>query len=217
MAITKNELSDIIRDKMLGGDDALSGKLHPTIIWKTAETVIGKLIESAMFKDKDSNGYEINGEFITQYPSNKNPDPILVKTDSFTDEKYSDLPAPLISLKNDRGLVRVSEIGSVDNAFAIVGNSSHDVFSILDVHYINSKTEVYVQGNRIVYRNLRTGITQVLIKMLSGISSLDPNDPIPIPASLESDLVEMVSAMLQEEKLTTQDKSNDNNPNIPTG
>ena len=216
MAITKNELSDLIRDKMLGGDDTLSGKLHPTIIWKVADTVIGKLIESAMFKDKESNGYEINGEFITQYPSQSNPKPITVKIDSITGEKYSDLPAPIISLKNDRGLVRVSEIKSTNNAFAIVGNGSHDVFSILDVHYLNQKTEVYLQGNRLIYRNIRTGVEEVLVKIVSGISSLEPDAPIPVPAGLESDLIEMVCLLLQEEKITTQDKSNDNNPNIPT-
>lgn len=211
MAITKNELSEIIRDKMLGGDSTLSGKLHPTIIWKTADTVIGKLIEMSMFKDKDSNGYEINGEFISVF---KNVD---IKYDEDCDEYYSNLPAPLISLKDDRGLVRVSEMKNIDNAFSIVGNGSHDVFSILDVHYLSRKTEVYVQGNEIRYRGLRTAIKKVLIKMVAGISSLDPDAPIPVPASMEADLIEMVSNLLQEEKLTTQDKSNDNNPNIPTG
>ena len=217
MAITKNELSDFIRDKKLGGDDTLSGKLHPTIIWKAADIVIGKLIEISMFKDKESNGYEINGEFITQFPSHDHPEPVLVKVDDITGENYSDLPAPLISLKQDRGLVRVSEIKSIENAFAIVGNGSHDVFSILDAHYLNSKTEVYVQGNRLIYRNIRTGVEKVLVKMVAGISSLDPNAPIPVPASMEADLIEMVSALLDEGKVTTQDKSNDNNPNIPTG
>lgn len=211
MALTKNELSDLIRDKMLGGDPTLSGKLHPTIIHKTADTVIGKLIETAMFKDKDSNGYEINGEFITQFP------PVDVKTDSITNEKYSDLPAPLISLKYDRGLVRVSDVKDLENAYAIVGNSSHDVFSILDVHYLNRKPEVYVQGNQIRYRNIRTSVEKVIIRMVAGISSLDNDAPIPVPASMEADLIQMVSDILQEEKLTTQDKSNDNNPNIPTG
>jgi len=217
MAITKNELSDLIRDKMLGGDTTLSGKLHPTIIWKTADTVIGKLIQMEMFKNKDSNGYEINGDFITQYPNENNPEPISVKTDIITGEKYSVLPAPLISLKDDRGLIRVSELKSVENAFAIVGNGSHDVYSILEAHYLNKKTEVYLQGNQIRYRNLRASVDQVLVKMVSGISSLDPDAPIPVPSSMESDLIEMVSNLLQEEKLTIQDKNNDNNPNIPTG
>lgn len=211
MAITKNELSDLIRDKMLGGDATLSGKLHPTIIWKTAETVIGKLIQAEQFKDKETNGYDINGEFVSVF---KNVD---VLTDTDTDEKYSVLPAQLISLKNDRGLVRVSEMKNLENAFAIVGNSSHDVYSILDVHYLNTKTEVYIQGNELRYRNLRPTITKVLIKMIAGITDLDADAPIPVPAALESDLINMVSEMLAEEKLTPQDKYNDNNANIPTG
>ena len=104
-----------------------------------------------------------------------------------------------------------------DNAFAIVGNGSHDVYSILEVHYLNKKTEIYLEGNQIRYRKLRIGVEKVLIKMVAGISSLDADAPIPVPSSMEADLVEMVSNLLDEEKLTLQDKSNDNNPNIPTG
>lgn len=210
MAITKNELSDFVRDIVLGGDPTLSGKIHPTVIWKAADTVIGKLIENSMFKDKDSNGYDVLGDFVSVHKN------VEVKTDTDTDERYSLLPAPIISLKQDRGLVRVSEMKSSENAFAIVGNSSHDVFSILDVHYLNKKTEVYLEGNRLVYRNLGTSVNKVLVKMVSGITALDGDDPIAVPASLEADLIAMVVDILRPSAMTPQDKTNDNNSNIPT-
>jgi hypothetical protein len=216
MAITKNNLSDFIRDSKLGGDPTLSGKIHPTIIWKAGDIVIGKMIKEAMFKDKDSNGYDINGEFVSQFPNNSHPEPITVKTDTITGEKYSDLPAQLISLKDDRGLVRVSELKNLDNAFSIVGNGSNDVYSILDVHYLSAKTEVRIQGSQIYYRNIRPAVKEVIVRMVAGIGSLDGDDPIPIPGDLEFDFITLVSELLNEGKLTTQDKSNDNNSNIPT-
>ena len=109
MAITKKQLSDYIRDIKFGGDPTLSGKIHPTMIWKTADIVIGKMIEAAMFKNQDSNGYEINGDFISTYTAD-----VLNNTER--DEKYSKLPAQVISLKNNRGMHRVSELKNKENS-----------------------------------------------------------------------------------------------------
>ena len=126
------------------------------------------------------------------------------------------LPAQLISLKDDRGLVRVSELKNLDNAFSIVGNTSNDVYAILDVHYLSNKTEVRVQGNRLYYRNIRPTVKNLMVRMIASIGSLDGDDPIPIPGDLEFDFITLVSELLSEGKITTQDKSNDNNSNIPT-
>jgi len=208
MAITKNELSELIRDLKSGGDPAMEGKFHPTIIWKCADIVLGGLIESSMFKSADSNGYEINGDYITPFKN------VAVNTDNDTLEKYSELPAPLISLKNNRGLHRVSEMENTEDAFTQVANGSHDVFSILDVHYLNEKTEYYLQGKRIYYRNIRPTVDKVLIKMVAGISALDLDAPIPIPSIVEDQFVQRIIDMLDEQKSTTQDKMNDDNPNF---
>jgi hypothetical protein len=216
MAITKNNIADFIRDTELGGDPTLSGKIHPTIVWKAADIAIGKVIEMSMYKDDKDNGYEINGEFISQFPNENNPDPITIKEDEYTGEKYSDLPTSLISLKQDRGLVRVSEMKNLENAFSINGNTSNDVFAILDIHYLNTKTEARVQGTRIYYRNLGLAVEKVVVRMVSGISHLGGDDPIPIPGSLEYDFIKLVTDLLISGKVTTQDKYNDNNPNIPT-
>ena len=207
MAITKKQLSDYIRDIKFGGDPTLSGKIHPTMIWKTADIVIGKMIEAAMFKNQDSNGYEINGDFISTYTAD-----VLNNTER--DEKYSKLPAQVISLKNNRGMHRVSELKNKENAFAQTGKGSNDIFSILDVHYVNTKTEFYMEADRIYYRNIGTTVEKVLIKMVAGISNLDPDATIPIPASLEDDFIERVSEILTEARVLPQDKNNDNNPNI---
>ena len=214
MAITKNNLSDFIRDVKLGGDPTLSGKIHPTIVWKAADIAIGSVIKASMFKDSDSNGYEINGDFVTQLPNEKFPDPITIKTDTITGEKYSDLPVDIISLKDDRGLIRVSETRNLEDAFSIVGNSSNDVFSGLDSHELNPKTEVRLQGSKIYYRNIGLAVENVVIRVVAGISHLDGDDPIPVPGDMELDFIKAITELLQEEKITPQDKTNDNNANM---
>lgn len=208
MAITKKQLSDYVRDIALGGDPNMSGKLHPTMIWKTADIVIGKFIEQAMFKTSDSNGYEIDGDFISTFTA-----PVL--NDEARDEKYSVLPAQVISLKNNRGLHRVSETKDKEHAFSQVGNGSHDIFSILDVHYLNTKTEFYQEGSKIYYRNIGLTVENVLIKMVAGTSGLDPDEDIPIPAIMEDDFIDRVLEILTGERISPQDKNNDNNPNLP--
>ena len=206
MAITKRELSDLIRDAKFGGDPVL-GKIHPTIIWKNADIVVGKFIESAMFKTSGSNGYEINGDFITTKTA-------PVKFDEDREEYYSILPAQVISLKKNRGLHRISELKNKENAFTQVGNGSNDIFAILDVHYLNSKTEFYQEGDKIYYRNIGVTVKKVLIKMVAGISDLDPDALIPIPASMEDDFIQRIKDILTEPRVFPQDKNNDNNPNI---
>ena len=50
--------------------------------------------------------------------------------------------------------------------------------------------------------------------MVAGISDLDPNEPIPIPAIMEDDFIDRIMEILTEERALPQDKNNDNNPNI---
>ena len=52
------------------------------------------------------------------------------------------------------------------------------------------------------------------MKVVAGISDLDPDDDIPIPAIMEDDFIARVSEILTEARVAPQDKNNDNNPNI---
>ena len=67
MAITKKQLSDYIRDIKFGGDPTLSGKIHPTMIWKTADIVIGKMIEA----EGEMRGGEAGAKWQKQWALNK--------------------------------------------------------------------------------------------------------------------------------------------------
>lgn len=207
MALTKKELSEFVRDIMSGGDPAREGKYHDTIIWKAADIVLGGLIQEEMWKNRESNGYDINGSFLSTFVAE-------VKDDSVRGEKYSVLPHSVIALKDNRGLHRVSEKGNFDNAFTQVANGSHDVFRILDAHYLNEHTEYYQEGDKIYYRHLGLAVKEVMIKMVAAITGLDPDQPIAIPSSMEDMFMERVLERLKIQQVTPQDKYNDSNPNI---
>ncbi len=207
MALTKKEISEFVRDIMSGGDPTREGKFHDTIIWKAADIVLGGLIQEAMWKDQQSNGYELNGSFLSTVSEK-------VMLDEERGEKYSKLPHSVISLKENRGLHRVSEVGNIDNAFTQTPNGGHDVFSILDAHYLNSHTEFYQEGNKIYYRNIGSTVEKVLIKAVFSITGLDPDAPVAIPSSLEDMFIERITERLRIQQITPEDKSNDQNPNV---
>jgi len=207
MALTKIELSELVRDLMSGGDPVREGKFHDTIIWKLADVVLGGLIQEAMWKDPDSNGYEINGSFLTTFV-------LDVKDDSDRGEKYSELEHSVITLKDNRGLHRVSERGNTEFAFDQVPNGSHDVFRPLEAHNLNPRTEFYQEGNNIYYRNLGLAVEKVLVKQISAITGLDEDEPIAIPATMEDMFLERIIERLSIQVRAQQDKNNDSNPNM---
>jgi hypothetical protein len=208
MALTKQELSEFVRDIISGGDPAREGKFHDTIIWKAADIVLGGLIQQELYKSPESNSYDINGSFLSTFI-------VSVKEDTMRGEKYSELPYSVIELKNNRGLHRVSEKGNTEFAYTQVANGSHDVFRGLEAHYLNDKTEFYQEGNNIYYRNIGVDVKEVLIKMIAAISGLPSDQPIAIPSTMEDMFVERVIEMLRIQQAVPQDKSNDSNPNIP--
>lgn len=207
MALTKIELSELVRDLMSGGDPVREGKFHDTIIWKVADVVLGGLIQEAMWKDPQTNGYEIDGSYLTTFV-------LDVFEDSVRGERYSQLEHSVITLKEDRGLYRVSERGNTDFAFSQVPNGSHDVFRGLEAHNLNKKTEVYREGNKIYYRNLGTSVVEVLVKQISAITGLDETDPIAISATMEDMFIQRVIDRLSIQQQVQQDKNNDSNPNL---
>ena len=209
MALTKSELSELVRDLMSGGDPVRGGKYHDTIIWKLADVVLGGLIQEAMWKNSKTNGYEINGSYLTTLT-------LDVLDDDVTGEKYVELIHGVISLNENRGLHRVSEIGNVDNAFTQIPNGGRDIFAGLDASFLNQRTEFYQEGDRIKFNNLGKAVTQVLVKLVSAITGLDPNDPIAIPATMEDLFVQRIIDRLDPQKRTPQDKNNDSNPNVAT-
>jgi hypothetical protein len=125
------------------------------------------------------------------------------------------LPYSVISLKDNRGLHRLSEVGNTENAYSQVANGSHDIFRGLEAHYLNEKTEFYQEGNNVYYRNIGISVKKVLVKMVATIIGLDSDQPIAIPSSMEDMFVERVIERLRMQMMMPQDKYNDSNPNIP--
>ncbi len=207
MAVTKGEFSELVIDLLSGGDSSTENKYHPEIVWKAAEFIYASIVAQSFFKDADGNAYDINGDFITAF---KNVD---VKLDSDRDEKYSDLPTGIISVKDNRGLRQVSSMKDQKTVFTLIPNGALATHFGLESSALNPYTEMYVEGGKIFYVNINKLADKVLIKMIGSISGLGIDNEIPIPANLEKALLDGTLEFLREPKATNQDKINDSNPN----
>tara|TARA_R110000751_G_scaffold79121_2_gene159562 strand:+ start:9414 stop:10067 length:654 start_codon:yes stop_codon:yes gene_type:complete len=214
MPITKIEIAELVREIKGGGDASSEAKFHPTIIYKVAEMARNHLIKTAYNESRSyssQQGYGvgrtyINGDFYSTYKN------VPIKEDCETNRVYSLLPGRLISLPHDRGLRSVSPMQEEENQFNIVEAGSSAVYAGLEAD-VMSGPEIYIEGDRIYYRNLTNTDCKVLIRMVSSINDLKEDEIIPIPADYELQFLELIKASLEEQKIAQQDKHNDANIN----
>jgi len=200
MSITKGALAELIINNESGGDPSDDTKYNPRMVQKTIGIVYGALI-----KVNITEGDGINGDFVKAFEN------IEIKYNSDRDEHYSDLPAKLVSLPRDQGLREVTPMQDRTGAFKISPNSSQAIYGKLFAGGFAGETGLYIEGDKIFYINLKQGQKTVLVKMIADIDSLDEDEQIPVPASKETVLYDMVVAKLQGLKATPEDKYNDSN------
>ncbi len=206
MAVTRGEFNELVTDLMGAGDPSTEDKFHPGIIWKVAEFVRNALIEEAFDRNAKHNHFDLNGDFVSSFAN------VSISLDADRDERFSELPTPVISLKDNLGIRQVSAMKGQRNSFSLVPNGAISTRSLLETFAFKS-AKYYVEADRIYYIDVDKDVDKVLIKMVSSITNLPEDQPIPIPANLENVMLERVVAILKEPKTTKQDKENDSNPN----
>lgn len=208
MSLTKSEISDLVQEIKGGGDNPNTPKYHPKVIYKIAEIARNYFIRVAYNMARNEGDKHINGDFYSKY------DDVVVKRDSKTDRIYFDLPAKMISLPKMRGLRSVSLMQDIDNPFAIVRSGSAAIFQGLEADDMIGP-EVYIEGQRGYLRHVDEDMCgkELLVIMVSSIDNLGSDEIIPIPSEFETDFVDKIMEMLDENKATPQDKHNDSNIN----
>lgn len=203
--MTKKEAYELVVDILSGGDDSATSKYHEEVVYKQLEIARNFMIKRAYIENRNEGSYDISGEFVKGFQC------VPVLLDDCRDEYYSDLPAKLISLPNNRGLRSVSPMKGQNAAFSIVPNTGAGVWEGLEANDLGG-TECYLEDSRIYYKKLdASNVKQVLVKMIASIDNLDEDEQIPIPADMEALLIEQVVAAFSPSKATVQDKHNDSN------
>lgn len=206
MSLTKAKIAALISEVKHGGDAPSKPKFHPTIIYAMAEVARNQIIDIAYKEMRKDGVNSLPGEFYKAYKN------IEIKDDSDTDRKYVDLPARIITLPRNKGLLSVSPMKEVSNTFNIMDAGSDAIFAGLDVDSF-LEPEVHIEGERLYVRNAPDGVTTLFVRMIPAIDDFKSDEIIPIPAVLEAEYIKMISELLDEQKVTKQDNYNDSNAN----
>lgn len=203
-------MSHLILSIKSGGEASADFKIDVREINLVCDIAIGYLLGKNYFQNRTEGGFEIDGAFVRSFKNQK------VYLDQSREEYYTDLPAKLISLPNDRGLVQMSGMVGQNKAFLRLPTPGNRVFSALEAGNMPDEIYYYLEGDRVYYKGIKTAsrwIPEVLIKMVASVEDLDETAALPIPSSMSVEFIEIVKQILDEEKNTPIDDVNDNSNN----
>lgn len=205
MALTKNKISEIIQDLKSANQTNSTMKYDKRVIWEVADMALSYLMSKLFWTIRKEGSYSFNNEFITTYKAK-------VKHDTVRELRYINLPARLISLPDDRGLIQVSPMMNDGEQWVRVNVASNAVYSGLEAGKLSGKTGYRIEGQKIYFQNLKPQYngSDVLVKMIASTENLGEDAPLPIPSDFEAEFLQMVIQFFNESKMTPQDKTVDN-------
>ena len=207
--ITKHKLAIRIIRALQGGSISDWRKIDPREVYEAIETARNAVMEAFIKK----NGI-LDGEFVTQYIN------VPVLCDTNTDQKYSILPARLISFSSYDGIRLVSPMLNQRAAFVKINNGALGIFSKLEAGHIGGNVGYYIErvkdGNvlsaRIYYVNMPMDYDKVLIKMIASTYDFNDDEQLPIPAEFEDTVYRTAFDLMAIQYGSPSDKTIDTEP-----
>jgi hypothetical protein len=207
--ITKHKLAIRIIRALQGGSISDWRKIDPREVYEAIETARNAVMEAFIKK----NGI-LDGEFVTQYIN------VPVLCDTNTDQKYSVLPARLISFSSYDGIRLVSPMLNQRAAFVKINNGALGIFSKLEAGHIGGNVGYYIErvkdGNalsaRIYYVNMPMDYDKVLIKMIASTYDFNDDEQLPIPAEFEDTVYRTAFDLMAIQYGSPSDKTIDTEP-----
>jgi hypothetical protein len=204
--ITKRIFAEQVLRLINGGDYPTSNPIDERDVYLYGEQCLNYLLE----KHLNLYGDDISSEFISTYEAV----PILRNT--VRNKLYSELPSQLVSLKGGRGLRQISTSQDEENVFIPINSGDDGVYRGLEASNLGGQIGYWLEGSKVLYKNMPDyfeGKT-VMIKMISSLSSIDEDERIMIPASVEKEFIDMVVAMMKGARFTPKDEIADNNDSV---
>lgn len=204
--ITKRILGEKILRRINGGDIDPTRDVDPRDVYLEAEAARNYLIEKYL----NLYGEDIQGEFISVYEAV----PLLKNT--VRNRFYATLPAQLISVRSTRNISGLRQVsGSQDEYDVFIPMKTGDAgtFYGLEASNIGFKIGYWIEGDKIIFENMTPEFAgkTVMVKMISSIYSLGEDEYIPIPASVELELEDLIyQRLMGMENTDTEDKQDHN-------
>lgn len=215
MSLTKLQVAELVQSIKSGGQAPSDYKIDQREIIKLVDMAFAYLLAKHYWIGRNE-GEDIDGAFITAFKDN------VVFYDSQREEYFTNLPAKFIKLPggNDKGIRQVGGPSSLGSVFVKLSNGVVGAMASLESSLLAGNIGYYVEGSSLYfsdrnkdldgsYNGKIKGISKVTIKMIASIDGLDEDADLPIPADMEMELITVIKTMLDEEKQTPVDDTND--------
>lgn len=203
--ITKKVLAEKILRRVFGGDIPSTRPFDERDVYLEAETCRNYLIEKYL----NLYGEDIQGEFISTYED------VPVLRNEARKRFYSVMPAQLVSARSTRNISGIRQVSGVQeeyDVFVPLKSGDLSIFKGLEASGLQCQIGYWIEGDKLFYENMPPDFTgkTVMVKMISSIYALDEDEYIPIPASVEAELEDMLFERLLRMYETKEDRIPDN-------
>lgn len=196
------KLAEIIRVRLYGGqpsDDA------PITLRQVAIEIVAEAAQAAkenFYENANVEGYNyVNDSYTTRFTG------VTVLTDNTTGLKYCTLPAPVVGVPKDRGLVNVYGGFGFSNSFFKI--AAKDVSTYTNEPTIPKSILYWLEGGKIYF--YPCGLTVPSVVVVTQIGQLgDLSEELNVPAEALKLIEDRVVAKLTPMANTPQDNTNDN-------
>lgn len=204
MSVTKKQIGELVKSILEANHSTSQTKFDERIVWKMVDIARDYLITRAYWNARKDSSYTLNDEFISSLSA-------TVKKDEERNLFYLSLPARIVSLPDDRGLVQVLPKKNENIQFVRIKAGSNAVYANLEAGQIGGKTGYWLEGQKIWFKNLppQFGSVELLIKLILGADYFDIDDVLPIPSDYQAELLQLVLQFISGEKQIEQDRAVD--------
>lgn len=204
--MTKAQLVDLFLDNLSGGDapDDVRGKYHPLVIAKYID------VAYAQFLSETLKVSQMNQDFLNMDYYRKTFTGISIKEDSNRNERYSEIPVPIVELPNQESLVIHPDNDPV-NQFTPHGSGGADaVFGVLEVQYHNSSKSYRLENNKVYYPGMDDSSCKVTMRVIPMFSAFEDEDEIYLPTGGEARMYDLTIQTMLRKRAVPEDINNNN-------
>lgn len=200
--MTIKQLSDLVRLRLNVNSQDAPVEVDERVIIAMADKALSGLLPKYI----QAYGGDVIGVMATrQY--------FDVKYDSNADLKYVDTDGKVNAVAANLGLISVGLTQSDECDFIPVKPADISIYSKLEAGQ-GKQIRYWQEGARIYFKKLPFSITQVVVRAIPTLSSLDLDKGIPMPADLQDVVIEMICERIRNNG--SEDKLNDNLDNKTT-
>lgn len=209
MIATLNILTERVIRRLSGGDIPIDSPYDPAFVKEEIRDTINEDFKAEILRrragDEDDKGAIT--QFIVSYPD------IAVQVEASTERVYAELPSYFLSIKHNKGIHSVSAMKKQLKPMIRIKHPEV-VARLPHANLEGQNYGWYSEGMKIYWmRDIkRDKIDKVMIKLLIAASSPSGDDPLPLLPESIARILDIATMRVQNK--FTQDRLNDNNPNL---